>query len=188
MIRYPDPPLRDGGIALRPLEGRDSAELVELHRGEHWHGLDDPRWTGTAEDISIAEQRRLVDDAILMAIVDVDTESFRGAVVLRLVSGGLVGEIGIGITDRGTAQDFAAAATELVITWAFQALSLWKIQARVRPESQASIDFFQRLGFERESSPPAYRVIGTAGANPFIYSVRGDRWSQADRGVDGQER
>ena len=89
-LPLPDPPLSNGEIALRPWRKRDASALTALCQDEVI-----VRWTnvpaGYTEDmararIAEAEAERQAGRALVLAVVDADTDELIGACDLRLAA------------------------------------------------------------------------------------------------------
>jgi RimJ/RimL family protein N-acetyltransferase len=143
-LPYPDPPLDDGVVALRP-----------------WHEEDVPlmdEW-GDAEWL----ERALRDGRTLpLAIVDAGTGALLGSCDLRRPEPDDPGrgEIGYLLLPEARGRGTATRAMRLLVGWAFRELGMRRVQALVHPDNPGSVAVLERLGFEREGLLRSYRPGG----------------------------
>jgi RimJ/RimL family protein N-acetyltransferase len=165
-LPYPDPPLDNGVVALRPWRA-DDAPLIAA-----WAG-DEPivRWTGvpagyTEPDalafLEQAEQGRRAGRMITMAIVDAGSGALLGSCDMRYPDPddpGL-GEIGYLLAPESRGRGAATRAIGMLVGWGFSGLGMRRVQALVHPDNPSSMAVLERLGFEREGLLRSYRPGG----------------------------
>lgn len=164
-LPFPDPPLTDGVVALRPWRDEDVAVKVRWGRDEQilrFTGV--PR--GNTEEQARAhavslEEARLAGRAVGLAIVDAgDEEVVLGSCDLRRpdpVEDPALGELGYLLDPAARGRGVGARAVGLVVGWGFAVVGLGRIQALVDPANDRSARLLERLGFRREGLLEAYR-------------------------------
>jgi ribosomal-protein-alanine N-acetyltransferase len=177
-IVYPDPPLADAVVALRPWESSDLA-CVE-------HASRDPaipesttvpaRYT-EAEGVAWIERqwsRAENGEGLSLAIAKAGKDEAVGAVVLlsRPTPGSAA--IGYWIIQRERGQGYASHAVRLLSTWALTAAGFARVEALVEPGNAASQRLLERAAFRREGHLRSYLAFNTRRADAIIYSLPDD--------------
>lgn len=150
-LRYPDPPLADDGVGLRPYRRTDLPALVE--------GLDDPeipRFTsvpagyGEREGrafLDLIEPERLTGRSLTLAI----GPDLRGAVGLTRVDWAhRSAEVGYWVAAAWRGQGLATRAVCLLSAWALDQAGLERLELFASPENGASQRVAERAGYTRE--------------------------------------
>jgi RimJ/RimL family protein N-acetyltransferase len=153
-LSYPDPPLGEGEIALRPWEDADLEVMVALCRDP-----DVARFTRVADPYSESDARAWID-AQPARLAEGEGAAF------AIVTGGgePVGSIGLRIDplDRGIAEagymvapaargrGVATTALRLASRWGLRDLGVARIQLSTHVENPASQRVAERAGFRRE--------------------------------------
>lgn len=172
---YPEPPLSDGIVVLRPWEATDTACVEEAAR--------DPRIPeGTTVPASFSESEGLawierqwgrVENAegLSLAIADAGSGEALGAAVLmaRPQPGNV--EIGYWLIERARGRRLASRAVALVARWALTDAGLARVQAIVALDNAASQRVLESAGFQREGLLRSYLVIDGRRADVFVYSL-----------------
>ncbi|MFL6040143.1 MAG: GNAT family N-acetyltransferase [Gaiellales bacterium] len=187
-LPYPDPPLAEDGVRLRPWEQRD-ADCARQGRACSEH--DAREW------IERQRQRSAAGEGLSLAIVDDGTDAALGYVGLlfrpRLESGivrreaavdlpGLVfnlqpGNVGIGywVVESARRRGLASTAVMLLSRWALRDAGVERIEALTEPDNLASHRVAERAGFRWEGHLRCYLQIDGRGADAVVYAlVRGD--------------
>lgn len=140
-LEYPDPPLTDGVVALRPWAPEDVPLMDE------W--LD-----GVWLEQALRDGRTLP-----LAIVDVASGSVLGSCDLRRPEPDDPdrGEIGYLLVPGARGRGVATRAMGMLVDWAFREVGMRRVQALVHPDNPASMAVLERLGFEREGILRSYR-------------------------------
>jgi RimJ/RimL family protein N-acetyltransferase len=152
-LAYPDPPLADDVVSLRPWLVTDLATVVEASRdpyipkvtsvpapftkgaGERWLERQDVRSrSGLGVSLAIAETGR--DEAV-------------GAVVLMHRGRGVHG-LGYWLLREARGRGFASRAVALVVEWALAQPAVAELEAFVEPWNAESIRVAERAGFSRD--------------------------------------
>jgi RimJ/RimL family protein N-acetyltransferase len=161
-LPFPDPPLGDGEITLRPWRDEDVAPVSAWGR--------DPtitRWTDVPLDYTepqarewaaATEEHRRAGRGMSLMVVDARTGELLGSCDLRRPTyDPLLGEIGFLVDPNARGRGVAVRALALLIRWGFDELGMRRIQALVHPDNPASLRVVERLGFAREGLLRSYR-------------------------------
>jgi RimJ/RimL family protein N-acetyltransferase len=158
-----NPPLSDGVIALRPWRERDAAALAALCQDETI-----VRWTnvpaGYTEHmararITEAEADRRAGRALVLAVVDTDTDELLGACDLRIAEkDSHQAEVAYMLGGRARGRGVMTQAVRLLSRWAIEELGVAQVEIFAHPENLASIAVAERAGFVRECLLRGYRV------------------------------
>lgn len=153
---FDDSRLSEGGVALRRWRGRDAAALTALCQDETI-----VRWTnvpaGYTEEmaharIAEAESERRAGRALILAVVDAESDEVLGACDLRLLPHRPKhAEVGymLGVHARG--RGVMTRAVKLVSRWAIEQLGVKRVQILAHPENRASIGVAERAGFRQDA-------------------------------------
>lgn len=156
-LRFPDPPLADEVVLLRPWTARDVPGKIMLFADPLVQRFSWPLTTGYTEEDArryFAEQEnaRLGGEAVHFAfaepgdpsvvlgggsVYDIDRQQGRAAVGFWLAPGA-----------RG--RGVAAHATRLMVGWAFTRLGIARLELTCAPDNEASQRVALRCGFTRE--------------------------------------
>ena len=154
-LAYPDPPLADDVVCVRPWRGTDLATVVEASRdpyipkvttvpapftkgaGERWLDRQDVRSrSGLGISLVIAENESGRDEAV-------------GAVVLMHRGHGVYG-LGYWLLPAARRRGLASRAVALVVEWTLAQTGVAELEALVEPWNEASIRVAERAGFTRD--------------------------------------
>ena len=154
-LAYPDPPLADDVVCVRPWRGTDLATVVEASRdpyipkvttvpapftkgaGERWLDRQDVRSrSGLGISLAIAENESGRDEAV-------------GAVVLMHRGHGVYG-LGYWLLPAARRRGLASRAVALVVEWTLAHTGVAELEALVEPWNEASIRVAERAGFTRD--------------------------------------
>jgi RimJ/RimL family protein N-acetyltransferase len=158
-----DPPLSNGEIALRHWREPDTAALAALCQDEtivRWTNVPAGYTEHTARArIAEAEADRQAGRALVLAVVDAQTDDVLGACDLRLAANDPhCAEIAYMLDARAHGRGLMTEAVRLLSRWAIGELGVSHIEIFAHPENLASIAVAERAGFTRESLLPGYRV------------------------------
>ena len=154
-LAYPDPPLADDLVSLRPWRTSDIATVVEASldpyipkvttlpapftkgAGERWLDRQDVRSrSGLGISLAIAENESGRDEAV-------------GAVVLMHRGHGVYG-LGYWLLPAARRRGLASRAVALVVEWTLAQTGVAELEALVEPWNEASIRVAERAGFTRD--------------------------------------
>jgi RimJ/RimL family protein N-acetyltransferase len=154
-VQAPDSPLADDRITLRPYEMRDVDAIVD--------GFGDAsvtRWFPVPLPFDRAQAAAYVRDCrngwrhgvqATFAVIERSSGSLVGGVdVDEIDHGGGTGDVGYWIAAGARGNGYAAAAVELVSTWALADVGLQRLTLLAEPENAASIAVAERAGFRRD--------------------------------------
>lgn len=154
-VPVPEPPLRSGGVVLRPLRPDDVDAIVAACQDP-----EIPRWTQvpqpyTRDDaagwIATHDAVRAAGEEAPFAIVDPDSDALLGSAgYTRFDWDHAVGEIGYWVAAWGRRRGAATAATRELAAWGFAVLGLERVEVWVHPDNAASLRVAARAGFTRE--------------------------------------
>jgi RimJ/RimL family protein N-acetyltransferase len=181
-IPFPNPPLSDGTVALRPWEPGDAPAIAA------W-GADPEilRWSGVpagyTESAALDYHRRMEDAraegrAIAFAIIDRAPGSVIGSCDLRRPDpeDPALGEIGYLLSANARGRGYATRAIGLLVGWAFDALGIDRVQALAHPDNPRSQAVLERLGFRREGLLRGYRSGGGGREDRLMFALlRGEQ-------------
>jgi RimJ/RimL family protein N-acetyltransferase len=152
---YPDPPLGDGVVALRPWSSDDIPDLVRC--------CNDPeirRWLPaipipyTRDDAAMFlndADALLEDDMMRLAIADASTLALRGSLGLRLLSPG-VAQTGYWVDPLARRRGIASRALALAAGHALRTFPIQRLQLHTGVDNVASQRVAERAGFTREGT------------------------------------
>jgi RimJ/RimL family protein N-acetyltransferase len=167
-LSFPDPPLRDDDIVLRPWQESDVPAIVEA--------CSDPlvaRFiptvpsTYTEEDarnwLASQEPNRLAGRALEMAVADALTEDVLGAIAAHVDTTMRSANVGYWLAPGARGCGYATRAMRLLCGWLFDALELGRIGLTTDPENLASQRVAQRCGFQLEGCLRAHELFRQTG-------------------------
>ena len=160
-IPYPDPPLTDGEIRLRPFESRDVPAVTAACQDP-----EIPRWTVVPRNYTERHARDFISHTagdvaagreLAMAVVDAD-DGVLGAIGLSNFDwADMKGEIGYWVVPEARRREVGSRATRMVAEWALTRLGLERLELLAHPENEASQRLAERAGFTREGVLRMYR-------------------------------
>jgi RimJ/RimL family protein N-acetyltransferase len=153
-LPFPDPPLTDGVITLRPWRRSDihhrfagfsdplclrfswplAEPFTEAHVQARFEDEEAARLRGDELNLTIVERDQVQGGA---SIYDVDLEQARAAV-------------GFWLAPQGRGRGLATRTLRLLARWAFAHLSLERLELTCAPDNLASQHVAERCGFVRE--------------------------------------
>jgi ribosomal-protein-alanine N-acetyltransferase len=175
-LRYPEPPLTDGVVLLRPWE---ECDLSALQRGsaDDYVALIEhiPRPLTDAAGLEwIARKRRRLDDGQgwEFAIVELETGEAVGGVGITFRHPPGAAEPGVWILAEKRGAGLAARATRLLCTWVLTTgTGIARVQATVEPWNLAAQRVLEKLGFAREGLLRSYASWEGSRQDVFLYSL-----------------
>jgi RimJ/RimL family protein N-acetyltransferase len=158
-----DPPLSDDEVTLRPWRDRDATALTALCQNETivlWTNVPAGYTERMARArIQQAEADRQAGRALILAVVDADTDELLGACDLRIaMNDSHHAEIAYMLDAAARGRGLMTRAVRLVSRWAIEELGMAQIEIFAHPKNLASIAVAERAGFTRESLLRGYRV------------------------------
>jgi ribosomal-protein-alanine N-acetyltransferase len=179
-LPFPEPPLSDGVVALRPW--RDGDAPVKAAWGQDALIV---RWTGVpanyTEKAALAwaartEEVREAGLALALAITDATSGVVLGSCDVRRPDpeDPALGEVGYLLSETARGRGIATRAMALLIAWSFRELGMERVQALVHPDNPRSAGVLDRLGFQREGLLRHYRAGHVGREDRVLYSVLPD--------------
>jgi N-dimethylarginine dimethylaminohydrolase/RimJ/RimL family protein N-acetyltransferase len=175
-LRFPEAPLTDGDVRLRPSCDADAA-------AERAWGRDSQilRWAhfpadGTEQEIrardDVREQERRAGRGVYFTIAAAASDEVLGACNLRIhTEDPRIAELGYVLAPAARGRGVATRAVALLVSWGFDTLELEQIQAFVHPDNRRSVGVVERLGFHRDGLLPAYRERNGGREDRVRYSL-----------------
>jgi RimJ/RimL family protein N-acetyltransferase len=165
---FPDPPLSDGVVELRPWGEDDVPALVEA--------LQDPqipRWTRVPSPYTERDAReflagRAVPEASF-AVVDATDGRLLGAIGLRR-AGRRGGQAGYWVAAPERGRGVAVRALRLVAGWALGELDLDRVEVLVQVANRVSQRVPEKAGFRREGVRPQAIELGDGRADAVVFA------------------
>lgn len=186
MAEATGPVLHGQGVLLRPPRPADYAEWAELRGGSRdylqpW----EPAWA--EDDLTRAAFRRRLGvyaremelgTAWPLFIFDSDEETLLGAITLSNIRRGVAeaGTLGYWIGQSHAGRGTATAAARAMLTFAFGALKLHRVEAACVPSNHASRRVLEKSGFRHEGLAKAYLKINGAWADHLLFGVIEDEF------------
>lgn len=176
-LPFPEPPLTDGVVKLRPWRPVDAA--VKAAWGQ------DPvivRWTGVPANYTeegalawgpVMEEARQAGRMLALAITDAITADVIGSCDIRRPDSDdpALGEIGYLLSESARGRGLATRAMGLLVAWSFRELGMGRVQALVHPDNPRSAGVLDRLGFKCEGLLRRYRAGDGGREDRILYSV-----------------
>jgi RimJ/RimL family protein N-acetyltransferase len=154
-LPVPDGLVRDG-IALRRLRARDAGAFAAAFRDDPLLGAAigadrDPTESSVRRFIARQPGLRARGEFLALAVTDASRKPFFGQVMLHTVAWRhRRGEVGYWLVPAARGRGIGRAAVGLLVDWAFEALSLDRIEIMTTPENTAARALARSLGFAEE--------------------------------------
>ena len=176
MLRYPDPPLADDSVQLRPWDETDLPLLERASADEYVAQIEHvPRpFSIAAGGQWIGAQHALLDGdrGWSLAIAGRESSEASGGIgiVFRHPPG--AAEPGIWVIAERRNDGVAERATRLLCAWALTSeTGIERIQATVEPRNGASQRVLEKVGFVREGLLRSYASWGRERQDVLLYSL-----------------
>lgn len=149
-LGYPDPPLRDELVSLRPWAATDLETVVKASRDPYIPKVTSvpaPYTKGAGERwLARQEDRSTSGVGVSLAIAQAATDEAVGMVVLMRRGHGLYG-LGYWILRAVRRQGLASRAVALVVRWALTQPDVAQLEALVEPWNEPSRRVVEGVGF-----------------------------------------
>lgn len=161
------PRLTDGTVRVRPVEARDLEAIVAACQDpdiQRWTTVPSPYGREDAERFLRASQEGFETGGHVICVVvdDADTELL-GAVGFSIDRADLVGQVGYWVASGARRRGAATRAVRLLCGWAFEVLSLGRMELYAAAENAASNAVARACGFQHEGVRRAGGISGHAG-------------------------
>ena len=152
---YPDPPLADGAIVLRPWSMQDVPDAVRCCNEAQISRFISPLPIPYTEDDAIAfigaAQQRLEEGSVTLVIGDAADAALRGSIGLRTIAPGIA-QTGYWVAPEARGRGLASKALVLLSRWALATLPLIRLQLFTDVDNPASMRVAERAGFAQEGT------------------------------------
>lgn len=146
----PEPPLRDGSVALRPWRADD---VDAVHRAcddpeiARWTTVPSPYTRAHAEGfVAVVTEAWMVGNAACFAVVDVEDDVL-GSIDLRVPDGGVTGIIGYWVARWARGRGVATTALVLLSDWAHGVVGLETTMLEIYSGNDASVRVAEKSGY-----------------------------------------
>jgi UDP-N-acetylglucosamine 2-epimerase (non-hydrolysing) len=150
-LSFPDPPLSDGVVLLRPWGPSDIPVACGWARDSEilrFTGIPPSMTEAFMSDrLAVMEYERRTGRGIYLVIADATADRVLGSCDIRITRYPDRGEIGYVIDPSARGQGVAGRAVRLLVDWAFETLRLELIHATVDPANVPSVRLLRRIGF-----------------------------------------
>lgn len=164
-LPLPSPPLRGGGVVLRPWS---DADVGAANRATQDRSIAE--FTGVPPAPTLEQTRafllaqpalRSAGSELTLAIADAETDAFCGSIsLLRFEWASRRAEIGYWVAPWARGGGRATHAVRLLARWALGELGLVRLALHTHPENAASQRVAERAGFTREGTLRGYDIRG----------------------------
>jgi len=193
-LRYPDPPLQDGVVRLRPWAAHDIAPATAATRDPSI-----PRYTrvpehqteeGLREFIALRAVAREAGEALTFVVADAGSDAFLGTVaLLRFDWEQRRGEIGYWLASWARGRGVMTRAVALLSRWALADLGLARLALHTYVENAVSQAVAVRCGFRREGVLRSYEERKGRRYDVVVFSlVPGDLQPEAEHDARPEPR
>jgi RimJ/RimL family protein N-acetyltransferase len=175
-LSFPDPPLTDGVIALRPWTEADVPDISACCQDEEiqrWTQVPSPYDDHHARTfVNLAEEWKRSGQRLCMAVTDGETGELVGAVDVRPKDIDRSADIGYWVAAPARGRGTAPRAVRLLSDWAFEVLGVERVKVATHPENKASQRVALKAGFTREGLVPDYELARGGWEDRVIFSLR----------------
>jgi RimJ/RimL family protein N-acetyltransferase len=157
---YPNPPLSDDVVSLRPWRLPDDFATLENASSDLRISVSTSLPADLTEEAAAAwlqrqHQRVTEGSGISMAITTHGDQSVGLAGIYGLDRGWGMGSLGFWVAPAVRGQGTAQRGVRLLVEWAWKALDLTRVEARIVPDNVSSIRVAEEAGLVREGLHPA---------------------------------
>jgi RimJ/RimL family protein N-acetyltransferase len=173
-LSFPDPPLTDGVVALRPWTDADVCDISSCCQDP-----EIPRWTQVPSPydendartfIARAEEGRLEGERLSLAVISAESGELLGAIEARPGDGGV--GVGYWVAAHARGRGTATRALRLVSRWAFEVLGAKRVQVAAHPLNEPSHRVALKAGFSREALVPDYELRKGVWEDRVVFSLQ----------------
>jgi RimJ/RimL family protein N-acetyltransferase len=172
---FPDPPLADSQLLLRPLTDADvrgvsaacqDPEIARWTLVPHPYSPEDAR-----RFITRVEEDRVAGRELNLAISDASGMPVLGTIGLKAGAGPGIAEVGYWLARDARGRGLAASSLKLLARWALAELGLRRIEVTAHPDNGASQRVAERAGFVREGLLRDYRERKGTPESRWMFSL-----------------
>ena len=155
-------PLSDGVITLRDWRDDDRDPLVEMANDsaiQKWTRVPAPYTRQDADHwFALTRTTRAAGHQVAFAVISADDGELLGSIDLRVnPADPAIGELGYMVGPNARRRRVATRAVELLTAWAFEQLSLQRVEILVDPRNVPSLRVAESAGYVREGLLRSYR-------------------------------
>ncbi len=168
-VPFPDPPLTDGVVLLRPWMQADLPHVVRICQhpslSRFSPGIPSPYTDADARDwFEGQEPERLAGRGLGHAVTAADGGQLLGAIGVHGINPRLrSAETGYWLALEARGHGYMTRALKLVCAWSFDTLGIERIELTNDPENHASQKVAARAGFTREGHLRSHMRIRSTG-------------------------
>lgn len=167
-LPFPNPPLRQGSVLLRPWTRVDLPFVVAACQDPEISRYSPVIPFPYGEDDALGwfagqEPARRAGTGLDFAIVLGDTGETLGAIGLKIDALLRSAEIGYWLAWEARGHGYATSATRAVARWAFEDLGLARLELTTDPDNLASQQVAERCGFRREGYARSHMLVRHSG-------------------------
>ena len=157
-------PLSDGVVSLREWREEDRDALVEMANDgaiQQWTRVPSPYKPEDAEHwFALTRTTRAAGHQAAFAVTAAENGgNLLGSIDLRVnPADPAIGELGYMVGPQARGRGVATRAVELITAWAFDELSIQRVEILVDPRNEPSLRVAESAGYEREGLLRAYRA------------------------------
>jgi ribosomal-protein-alanine N-acetyltransferase len=175
------PTLRTDRLVLRPFAGGDADAIFALQSNAHvlryW---DAPPWTDREQaERFLANCRKMAEQGtgVRVAAERADDGAFIGwCAVNRWSPDYRSAALGYCFDDAAWGHGYATEAAVALLTWAFDALDLNRVQAETDTRNTASAHVLEKLNFVREGTLREDCVVNGEVSDSWVYGLLRREW------------
>jgi RimJ/RimL family protein N-acetyltransferase len=169
---YPEPPLADELVLLRPWE---EADLACVERARTDRSLEETTTVydeqGGLDWIHRQWARQENGDGVSLAITVPASGGAVGSVVLLYGPEPGVAELGYWLVPAARGLGYATRAVTLVAGWALRSAGFARVEALLDPGNEASRRVLERAGFVREGRLRSYLAVGDRRIDALVFAL-----------------
>ena len=173
-LAYPDPPLTDTVVRLRPWEPRDTPCVQEAGSDPRIPaGTSVPAVFTEAEGLAFIrrQQQRICDDeGVSLAVTERHTDQAVGLIWLPRRPQPRVLGIGYWVVPSGRGRGLGTRAVDLASAWALRSIGAARVEAWVELDNEPSQRLLSSAGFVHEGVLRAFLRIGDRQADVVCFS------------------
>jgi RimJ/RimL family protein N-acetyltransferase len=158
----PDPPLADDMVLLRGWRDSDVPGVTRMFQDDEalrWTRAPKPyRERDAIEWLTTLPAQMRRGDALPLAIVDPAEGGLLGSIDLRMRGEGRA-EFGYVVADWARRRGVGTRALRLYSRWAFEHLSIARLELLIQPDNPASLALGRRAGFTREGLLRSHSLV-----------------------------
>lgn len=175
-LSFPDPPLTDGVVGLRPWTEADVPAIAACCQNPEiprWTQVPSPYDEDDARQFLVeAERSRLAGEELSLAVTDAGGGELLGAVGVRPRGSERGADIGYWVAAPARGRGTAVRAVRLVASWAFRALGAQRVQVVAHPLNEASQRVALKAGFTREGLQRNYELRNGVWEDRVVFSLQ----------------